>query len=283
MPAPIAITRHLGLDVVELTAPDGARAIVALHGAQVLSWTPAAGGEEQLYLSPRSGFATGQAIRGGVPVCFPQFSDRGPLPKHGFARTRPWQLVSAEQGADDALAVLRLSDDAATRLLWPHAFEAELSVRIAGQTLELELACENRGEEAFEFTAALHSYLRVADIDEASVQGLAGLNYWDSAAKLEQQQRVNLLLPAGELDRIYFGVPGDLLLKDDGERQLTVRHQGFADAVVWNPGAEKCAQLPDMPPEGYRQMLCIEAASIGQPVRLAPGESWAGLQSLTRA
>ena len=282
MSVPIAITRHLGLDVIELTAPDGARAIVSLHGAHVLSWVPAGSGdEEQLYLSPRSGFANGQAIRGGVPVCFPQFSDRGPLPKHGFARTRPWQLVSAEQGSDDALAVLRLSDDAATRLLWPHAFEAELSVRVAGKTLEVELACENRGEEVFEFTAALHTYLRVGDIDDASVQGLAGLTYWDSAAKVEKQQRVDLLLPSGELDRIYFGVPGELLLQE-GERRLTVRQQGFEDAVVWNPGAEKCAQLPDMPPEGFRQMLCIEAASIGQPVRLAPGEAWAGMQSLVR-
>ena len=279
MSTALAITRHLGLDVVELTAPDGARATIALHGAHVMSWLPAGAGE-QLYLSPRSGFATGQAIRGGVPVCFPQFSDRGPLPKHGFARTRPWQLVSAEQGEHDALAVLRLSDDAATRLLWPHAFEAELSVRVAGQTLELELACENRGEAPFEFTTALHSYLRVGDIDDASVQGLAGLNYWDSAASQEKQQRVDLLLPSGEVDRIYFDLPGELLLQD-GDRRLSVRHQGFADAVVWNPGAEKCAQLPDMPADGFRQMLCVEAAAIGRPVRLSPGEAWAGLQSLT--
>jgi len=281
MPVSIAITRHLGLDVVELTSPDGARAIVALHGAHVLSWIPAGTDDEQLYLSPRSAFATGQAIRGGVPVCFPQFADRGLLPKHGFARTRPWQLVSAEQGEDDALAVLRLTDDAATRLLWPHAFEAELSVRVAGQTLEMELACENKGDTPLEFTTALHSYLRVGDIDDASVQGLAGLGYWDSAAKSEHQQRVDLLLPSGELDRIYFGVPGELLLQD-GKRRVSVRQQGFADAVVWNPGAEKCSQLPDMPPEGFRQMLCIEAAAIGRPVRLAPGEAWAGLQSLTK-
>ena len=99
----IPITRHHGLDALELIAPDGARAVVALHGAHVLSWTPA-GAPEQLYLSPKSEFTAGQAIRGGVPVCFPQFAARGPLPKHGFARTRPWQLVSAEQGEHDALA-----------------------------------------------------------------------------------------------------------------------------------------------------------------------------------
>ena len=78
-------------DVVQLTAPDGASATIALHGGHVLSWKPT-GGAEQLYLSPRSEYVPGKAIRGGVPVCFPQFAERGPLPKHGFARTLPWEL-----------------------------------------------------------------------------------------------------------------------------------------------------------------------------------------------
>jgi len=275
----IAITRHHGLDALELTAPDGARAIVALHGAHVLSWRPAKG-QEQLYLSPKSEFASGQAIRGGVPVCFPQFASRGPLPKHGFARTRPWQLVSAEQGEDDALAVLRLTDDAATRLLWPHAFEAELSVRVAGQSLEIELACENRGEDDFHFTAALHSYFSVSHIDDTSLRGLADTNYLDSVTGQEQRQRVELLLPSGELDRIYQGVQGELLLQD-GSRHLRIAQQGFEDVVVWNPGPDRCAQLPDMPTDGYKSMLCVEAATVMRPVALKPGESWSSMQIFT--
>ncbi len=79
MPA-ISLSRHHGLDAIELIAPDGARAVLALHGAHVLSWIPA-GGTEQLYLSPQSEFSLGQAIRGGVPVCFPQFATRGSLPR----------------------------------------------------------------------------------------------------------------------------------------------------------------------------------------------------------
>lgn len=288
MPTSIAITRHQGQDALELQAPDGARATLLLHGAHLVSWIPA-GADEQLYLSPRSAFATGQAVRGGVPVCFPQFAERGPLQKHGFARTKPWQLVTAEVGTDDALAVLRLNDDAATRMVWPHAFEAELSVRVAGRTLELELACENRGEEAFEFTAALHSYLRLAELGDASLRGLSGLHYWDAVAEQERQQRTDLLLPGSpgteDLDRIYYQVRQDLTLIEQTagrpERRLGIRQQGFADAVVWNPGAARCAQLADMPADGYRQMLCVEAAAIEHPVRLAPGEGWSGMQSLT--
>ncbi|MCZ8073938.1 MAG: D-hexose-6-phosphate mutarotase, partial [Paucibacter sp.] len=205
-PKSIAITRHQGLDAIELLSPDGARATVLLHGAHLLSWVPA-GGEEQLYVSPKTAYANGEAIRGGVPVIFPQFSTRGPLKRHGFARSKPWQLVSAEQGADDALAVLRLTDDAASRMFWPHAFELELSVRISGRELQIELACENKGDTAFDFTSALHTYLRVHDLDSSSVEGLSGLQYEDSAAGGElKRQRVELLLPGGDLDRIYHGL-----------------------------------------------------------------------------
>ena len=54
----------------------------------------------------------------------------------------------------------------------------------------------------------------------------------------------------------------------------------FEDTVVWNPGPEKCASLPDMPDEDWPLMLCVEAAQIGNPVRLSPGEEWAGMQTL---
>ncbi|HEY8881546.1 MAG TPA: D-hexose-6-phosphate mutarotase [Roseateles sp.] len=271
---------------IELTAPDGARACVSLEGGHVLSWQPT-GAAEQLYLSPRSEFVPGKAIRGGVPVCFPQFADRGALPKHGFARTMRWELVSQEQGKDDALAVLRLRDNEATRALWPHAFELELSVRVGGRTLDVELACENLGQPGdgpLQFTAALHTYLRVQDLDAVSVEGLSGLRYWDNVKKAEALQRMDLLLTGEkgvlDLDRVYYGVKERPLLVTEDRRQLTVQQQGFEDAVVWNPGPERCAQLADMPPEGWSEMLCVEAATIGRPVELPAGESWVGRQSL---
>lgn len=267
---------------IELIAPDGARAGVSLDGGHVLSWQPA-GAPEQLYLSPNSEYTPGKAIRGGVPVCFPQFADRGPLAKHGFARTTRWELVSQEQGKDDALAVLRLQDSDATRKTWPHAFELELSVRLSGRRLDIELACENRGEDVFSFTAALHTYFRVADLDDVSLEGLTGLRYFDSVLKREATERMALLLPGEkgvlDLDRIYFGIDRELALAEDG-RRLSIAQQGFEDAVVWNPGPERCAKLTDMPPEGWREMLCVEAATIGHPVELPVGETWVGRQSL---
>ena len=79
-----------------LTHPvSGDVATVALDRGHVLSWTCA--GKERLFLSAKAEVQAGEgalaAIRGGIPLCWPQFAGRGPLPKHGFARTTgAWQL-----------------------------------------------------------------------------------------------------------------------------------------------------------------------------------------------
>lgn len=66
--------------------------MVALHGAQVLSWRPD-DGRERLFVSTRAVFDGKAAIRGGMPVIFPQFGERGALQKHGFARNQRWQFA----------------------------------------------------------------------------------------------------------------------------------------------------------------------------------------------
>ena len=53
----------------------GDTVLVALQGAHVLSWV--SGGRERLFLSPANHWDGRTAIRGGIPVCFPQFNARG--------------------------------------------------------------------------------------------------------------------------------------------------------------------------------------------------------------
>lgn len=278
-----------GQACLHLRAGDGAEATVLLHGGQLVSWRTA-DGVEQLYLSPRAVIDGRQAVRGGVPVIFPQFNQRGPLPRHGFARQRAWHPLSLEHSADDALAVLRLVDDAETRAIWPQAFVAELSVRIGGGRLDIELAIEHREpDEAgpapadLHFTAALHTYLRVDDVRSARLAGLQRLRYEDCVKGTEQVDMAPQLIADGETDRVYFDVARPLCLHEAGAagRRLAISAHGFADVVVWNPGEAACARLPDMPPDGWREMLCIEAAAIGTPVRLSAGACWIGRQTLT--
>jgi glucose-6-phosphate 1-epimerase len=267
-----------GQPAVVLESPDGARATVLLHGAHVVSWIPA-GGEEQLYLSPTSRYGEGQSVRGGVPVIFPQFSNRGTLPRHGLARTREWQLDEALVRGQHAQAVLRFTADAETRKHWPHEFIAELTVSVGGRQIDIELAVTNTGDTPFEFTAALHTYLRTADVLKLQLEGLQGVHYEDSLTGQWQQQWGDVMTVATEVDRIYRDVSRTLTVRELG-RRLDIDASGFPDAVVWNPGAEKCAQLADMPAADWRNMLCVEAARIIEPALLPPGEEWSGMQTL---
>jgi glucose-6-phosphate 1-epimerase len=275
----IALTSFQGQPALALRAPDGARATVLLHGAHLVSWVPA-GGEEQLYLSPDAKFGMGTAVRGGVPVIFPQFNERGPLPRHGLVRSRSWEPVESVVRAGHAIGVLRFTDDMATRTHWPHGFEAELTVSLAGRNLDIELAITNTGDTTFDFTAALHTYFHCHDLLKLQVEGLQGCDYEDMPDGLQGQQWGDVLTFVGPIDRIYKMVRRTLTLREIG-RRTQVATSGFDDVVVWNPGEAGAAALSDMPDADWQHMLCVEAATIIDPVRLAPGQDWAGMQSLT--
>ena len=273
-----SITFH-GYEALRLNGPRGAQAVVSRFGGQVLSWTPS-DGRERLYLSERAIFDGREPIRGGIPVCFPQFSSQGGLPKHGFVRCKPWQVTAQRCGDDYALVTLLTEDDAATHALWSHSFELELTVMLEADTLDLELGLSNTGEEALTFTGALHTYLQVDAIENVRLSGLCGTNYRDSAnGGREGREAADILTFAGETDRIFLGASRPLSL-NDGAGQLGIAQDGFTDVVVWNPWADKGAALADLPPDGWRRMLCVEAAVAGAPLTVRPGEEWYGRQKL---
>ena len=264
----------------------GARAALLPYGAHVVRWAPAtdpAGAPDRLFVSARAEYRPGAAIRGGVPVIFPQFSDAVPGPdpsiRHGFARTRPWRAASAREGD----AVLQLTDDAETRARWPHAFRAELAVRCAGPSLELTLAVENPGPAPFAFTGALHTYLRVGDAAAARVLGLEAAPGRDQAARGAALAPLGAPLTFGaEVDHLYPGASTGAVTLDDPAlgRRTRLEQTGWPDVVVWNPGPERGATLADLEPDGWRRFVCVEAVAA-TPVAVAPGARWAGTQRLT--
>ena len=267
-----------GLPALRLQA-GGASAVVSLFGGQVLSWTPR-GGKEWLYLSETARFDRSTPIRGGVPVCFPQFADLGKLPKHGFVRTVDWMLADRRVDKDFALVQLRLEDSAETRALWNHPFGIELTISIEDNRLDLEFEVDNRGTDALSFTGALHTYLRVREAEEARLEGLYGFTYRDSAnGNAIKRETGDALMVDAEVDRVYRQVNRPLLLRD-GSRTLGINTEGFPDVVVWNPWETRCAALADMPDNGFRRMLCVEAAAADTPITVAAGEQWWGRQTL---
>lgn len=271
-------TVFAGLPACELALPQGDRLVVALHGAHVLSWQ--SGGREHLYLSPQSVMDGQAAIRGGVPVCFPQFNQRGPLaerlPKHGFARNVAWLADAAELTTDHARLTLRLKDNARTRQWWEQAFEALLQIDLSPGAVQITLTVHNTDAQPLAFSGALHTYLAVPDVTQATLQGLGGQPEWDSLTDTHATAADTIRF-AAEFDRVYEAAAAPLTLNPS--LQIS-QSPSWANTVVWNPAQDLCQRLADMPDGGWRQMLCIEAAQVYEPITLPAGGRWAGWQRL---
>ena len=267
-----------GLPATELQLPCGDRVVVAHHGAHVLSWL--AGGRERLYLSPQSVMDGHAAIRGGIPVCFPQFNQRGDLPKHGFARHLCWTTKPVRLAANQARLALRLSDSASTREWWGQAFEALLLIELTPGALQVQLVVRNTDSKPLCFTGALHTYFAVSDVAQTRLLGLGGHAEWDAVTDHHASGAPELRF-VGEFDRVYAASDAGYVLHDGPHRLSIQQDQAWAQTVVWNPGAAKCASLVDMPAEAWQHMLCVEAAQVFEPVQLQAGDFWQGGQRLS--
>lgn len=248
------------LPAVCITAADGAQATVTLYGAHLVSWK-SADGDEHIFCSAKSALDGSRAIRGGVPVIFPQFNERGPGMRHGFARVSTWALGDNGADGDRSFAVFELApnDLAPERAAaWPHDFRLRLRVTVGGDQLAMALEVENRGAQAFAFSCALHTYHLVDAIGAVRIDGL---------------QEAPLAI-GDMLDEIFYGVKGCVTLHA-GARDVELDQDGFTDAVVWNPGAANAAAMPDLEDEEYQRFVCIEPACI-EPVTLPGGAQWRG-------
>lgn len=247
-------------------------ATFSLQGGQLLSFRR----PDQpplLWLSERAQFLPGKAIRGGIPFCWPWF---GPAPEgsgkpaHGFARTMPWRLTSlaAEEGA--WVVRFQLSDNADTRALWPHSFEASLTYQL-GRSIRIDFCVVNLDPTPFSMTYAFHTYFPVTDINQVEVSGLDGCVYLDQLQALERRRQQGVLRFDRECDRIYLDAGGEYLLRDllNGS-DLLIQTEHCASAIVWNPWRDKAARLADMDASAFQNMLCVECGNVAENQVVVP-------------
>ncbi|CAN5496348.1 hypothetical protein BH10PSE16_BH10PSE16_16390 [soil metagenome] len=292
MHLPPHITRrtHAGHATLQLTTRHGT-AIVALHGAHLLSWMPA-GQREVLWLSPQA-LPEPAAIRGGVPVCWPWFAKQGQPAsalQHGPARIVPWQVSAIHASSDDEISLslvpcAQAADDADSAGLAPGL---QVSLRITlGETLNQMLHTRNLGPETFQLTQALHSYFAVSHAAQVGIEGLNGLPYRDKLRGMEADRQQTPFTLDTACDRIYHhdlsGAPKQAthrytLTDPAWQRRLVIETEGSQSVVVWNPGQEGARGIADMPDDGWQDFFCIEATNAGPDVvTLAPGaEHWLG-------
>jgi glucose-6-phosphate 1-epimerase len=269
---------HPGMARATITTP-ACRAELYLQGAHLTHWHPA-GHEPVLFLSERSLFTPGKAIRGGIPIIWPWFGSRTATPEsprtdgpsHGFARITDWQLAFAAISGDDLTLTLTLGPSDTSRTLGFDHFQLAYQLTL-GAELRLQLTVANLGETPLHFEEALHSYFSVGDATQISIIGLSDTNYIDKTDNFtcKRQSQAPLTL-TGETDRPYLDtlVPVNLL-DPVFHRRITVDKANSRTTVIWNPWSELAAKLPDMTPTNWQAMACIETANAADnAITLAP-------------
>ncbi|MES2161754.1 MAG: D-hexose-6-phosphate mutarotase [Pseudomonadota bacterium] len=277
--AVITNTEYGKLPAVQITAADGSQATVSLFGAHLLSWKTG-DGKERLFVSAQTPLDGSKAIRGGVPVIFPQFNVRGPGLRHGFARVSTWRLTGS--GGDGGQSFLELSlnqNDLAPEhaQAWPHAFELTLRFTLHGESLDARFTVHNSGAQDFPFGVALHTYYDVGQLAATSISGLQHMRCTDHHQETLTQEHPALHFTE-KLDRLYQSTP--TLTLNTANATLRLEQQGYDNWVVWNPGQDDARALVDLADDEYLRFVCIEPARIDQQ-QLAAGATWTGYHRIT--
>uniref|UniRef100_A0A2P2K1A0 glucose-6-phosphate 1-epimerase n=1 Tax=Rhizophora mucronata TaxID=61149 RepID=A0A2P2K1A0_RHIMU len=259
---------------------------VLLYGGQVVSWKNERK-EELLFMSSKAIWKPPKAIRGGIPVCFPQFGNLGSLEQHGFARNRLWSvdndpspLPPAKNQSSVDLILKSTEEDLK---IWPRSFELRLRVSLHAGKLILIPRVRNTDNKGFSFTFALRNYFSVSDISEVRVEGLETLDYLDNLQKRERfTEQADAITFDVEMDRVYLSTPTKIAIIDhEKKRTFVLRKDGMQDAAVWNPWDKRAKALPDLGDEDYKTMLCVDSAAVETPIFLKPFEEWKGYQELS--
>lgn len=243
-----------------------ATATLVLQGAQLIEYTPA-GLRNLLFVSKNEPFIAGQAIRGGIPVCWPWFgahSQRSDAPAHGFSRTANWQyeIVSDTDERTDIRLTLSTQGE---REDFPYHASAELLVSI-GPTLVMSLTTNNLGETAFALSQALHSYFAADDVSQIDISGLSQFPALDKVSQKKITFPAEFTI-AREIDWIVLD-EGQPIAITGIDVPCRITRMGSRSVVVWNPWRQKAATLSQFHPEEYQRMVCVEPANAGDDARL---------------
>ena len=269
IPGVLEFDEHNGLVRARITTP-ACSGELYLQGAHVTAWQPA-GAESVLFMSEKSAFTPGKAIRGGIPVIFPWFGSRTATrddprtdgPSHGFARTQVWNLDFGAYAGDELHLSLTLEPSEVSRSLGYDKFLLAYQITF-GRELRLRLSIANDGEKPMRVEEALHTYLHVGDVEQVRVHGLLETEYLDKTENFARKtQHEAVLAISGPTDRPYLNTTSPIVVDDPVlHRRVTVTKSNSNTTVVWNPWANH--GLGDMSGNGWREMLCVESANAAE-------------------
>lgn len=243
---------------------------ISEYGGQLLSFKPA-GNKEMIWLSDSAVMDTSKAIRGGAPICWPWF---GPAPKmfegepqHGYARIVNWQIKGVkETNSEVRLQLIPVFSEAVRKTL-NLALTLEYTF---SESVKVAVNTTNLGEQAFDLSLAIHTYLNVSGINNLQVPALLNHQYLDKLSNKEELQSIPFSADRA-MDRIYLFDQEQLDVLDT-DRKIQIKHNGHDSVVVWTPWKDGALAMSDFDDLGYLSMLCIETA-LTQGFSLAPNQS----------
>ena len=271
------------METIVLENARGDRVHVTNHGAHVTRFEPVSttSSKSVLFVSDKAVLDGSKAIRGGIPICWPQFGKFGPGEmQHGFARNVLWNIDSVGSTVVE-MSLGRVGDE----LLIKAGFQdKKFLVRVRVELTEDGMLKEamwvkNSGVTPWVMTLALHSYFQIhGDIQKVKVLLGDGQGHY-----MDQLQDCKMCIDEGcvdtfgseEIDRIYVQVGSQTIDIVDGDRLVRVtKSESLEDVVVWNPYIEKSWNRADFGDDEYKKMVCVECGKIANPVLLEPEQEY---------
>lgn len=139
----------------------------------------------------------------------------GEIQQHGFARNVNWIVKSMT----DTSVELEMAPSDYTKEIWDKDFLCTFTVTLEEDQLDTKMHVENKGEEAFDFQAALHSYFTVSSLENLEIVGsFEGKEFLNKLVGDEGEMQTedrSVITISQEYDRVYKGV-NDPVLNDSG-------------------------------------------------------------------
>lgn len=288
-------------DPIVIKHESGAQCSVYPYGATVTSFITSTG-HETIFVSSKAKYDGSKAIRGGVPLVFPQFGQPNKdMPQHGFLRRNYWKAGKITSSSDETACdfTLELKDVVEARGdegIWSAASAStsginctcRFEVRVSAKTLTTRLVIQNTGSKAFPYQALYHTYYKIhggkaLDPKQCNVTGFEGYSVQDKITGETYVQDDTPIIVDCEVDRIYTP-PASKNTVDvafctgEGGSKVFLKSYATANgeevpvsAVVWNPFIAKSKTMGDFDDEEYHDMICVEPGVISAEKDLEAG------------
>ena len=278
LPVPLG-NGNLNKDLLEarVTTP-ASEATIVLQGAHLTRWNPAGTGPV-IFVSPKSAFAEGKPIRGGIPVLYPWFAagwDNQHQPMHGFARITEWTVSSTHLDPHgDVHLTLSLPSTPDLEKAGYGQCAATIQFRV-GTELAITLEVTNHGQQPIVFEEGLHTYFSIGDIRETTTEGLQGTTFLDKRDNFARKVQTDRLLQyTRDVDQVHLSTASPLTIHDAGNhRDIHITKGGSDTTVTWNPWSVMTPTIPDLASDSWEHFVCVETVNAADNrITLAPGQT----------